>query len=38
VIWFGYDHRGRPVVSGVYFYRLEADGEVKTLKTVMFRQ
>jgi hypothetical protein len=37
VIWHGDDARGRRVAPGVYFYRLEMNGETHTLKTVMLR-
>ncbi len=32
--WGGQDHSGNPVASGVYFYQLEARGEVITRKVV----
>jgi hypothetical protein len=35
VTWNGKDDRGRSVVSGVYFYRLEAPGYKKTLKMIL---
>ena len=34
-VWNGRDNRGRSVASGVYFYRLQAPGYVKTLKMVL---
>jgi hypothetical protein len=37
VTWDGTNSRGLPVASGVYFYRLEAAGCVKTEKMVMIR-
>lgn len=37
VIWNGLDDQGRNVVSGVYFYRLQAPGYRKTLKMVLIR-
>lgn len=36
-IWDGRDLQGRPVASGVYFYRLSADDVVHTGKMVMVR-
>jgi hypothetical protein len=36
-IWNGTDNQGRGVVSGVYFYRLEAPGYKKTLKMVLIQ-
>ena len=35
VAWNGRDDRGRSVVSGVYFYRLQAPGYKKTLKMIL---
>jgi hypothetical protein len=35
--WDGRDQSGRPVASGVYFLRLDADGEVHTAKAVVLR-
>jgi|GEM_PF-4885105 len=35
--WGGRDLRGRPVASGVYYYRLEVDGKVQTKKMVLMR-
>jgi hypothetical protein len=37
VSWDGCDDRGKRVSSGVYFYRLEAGGFVKTMKMVVTR-
>ncbi len=38
VMWDGCDFRGRPLPSGVYFYRLVANGQVKaTQKMVLMR-
>jgi hypothetical protein len=37
VRWDGKDDAGREVASGVYFYRLEAAGEVVTRKMVLMR-
>jgi hypothetical protein len=34
VVWDGRNSAGQSVVSGVYFFRLEADGEVQTSKVV----
>ncbi len=36
-VWNGEDDRGRSVVSGVYFYRLEAPGYKKTLKMILIQ-
>jgi hypothetical protein len=36
-VWNGRDDRGRGVVSGVYFYRLEAPGYRKTLKMILIQ-
>lgn len=33
--WYGRDHRGRMMSPGIYFYRLEAGGEVRTMKMVL---
>ena len=35
--WDGRDDRGRPVASGVYFYKLEAPGYARTMKMVLLR-
>jgi hypothetical protein len=35
--WNGTDARGRGVVSGVYFYRLQAPGYTKTLKMILIQ-
>ncbi|MDZ7266864.1 MAG: DUF5666 domain-containing protein [candidate division KSB1 bacterium] len=37
VTWDGRDNRGRQVASGVYFYRLEAQGQVQTRKLTLMR-
>lgn len=37
VVWDGRDARGRPVTSGVYFYRLLADGTARTGKMALVR-
>jgi hypothetical protein len=37
VQWDGRDHNGRPVASGVYFYRLRTEGFTKTHKMVLLR-
>lgn len=37
VVWDGRDDLGRPVASGVYFYRLEALGERRTQKSLLLR-
>ncbi len=37
VIWSGTDRRGRPVASGVYFYRLASYGKSKTRRVVLLR-
>ncbi|MBN2291425.1 MAG: T9SS type A sorting domain-containing protein [Pirellulales bacterium] len=37
VVWNGRDDRDRSVVSGVYFYRLQAPGYEKTLKMVLIQ-
>jgi len=37
VIWDGRDFRGRPVPSGTYFYRLEADGVALTRPMVLLK-
>ncbi|MGD8414497.1 MAG: S8 family serine peptidase [Candidatus Latescibacterota bacterium] len=36
--WDGRSDRGTPVASGVYFYRLEAPGQVLTQKLVLIRR
>lgn len=35
--WNGADADGHAVSSGVYFYRLQADGDIKTLKMTMLK-
>jgi hypothetical protein len=35
--WDGLDENGHPVASGVYFYRMEADNFVKTMKMVLLK-
>lgn len=37
VIWNGSDERGNRVASGIYFYRLEAEGHTLTRKLIMMR-
>ena len=37
VTWDGSDDDGRPVASGVYFYRLEADGDALCRKMIMLK-
>ena len=37
VTWAGRDDSGRPVASGVYFYRLEAENKVLTRKMVLLK-
>jgi hypothetical protein len=36
-VWNGRDHTGRPVPSGMYLYRLEAEGRVQTRKMLMMK-
>jgi FlgD Ig-like domain len=36
-IWDGKDSRGRPVASGVYFYRLKAGAQVAVRKMIMIK-
>jgi len=35
VLWDGTDLSGRPAASGVYFYRMETDGEFEEIKKMM---
>jgi hypothetical protein len=37
VVWDGRDAKGRPVASGVYFYRLEAEGFTAARRLVLAR-
>jgi hypothetical protein len=37
VVWDGCDSRGNPVASGVYFYRLAAGGESRSLKMLLLK-
>jgi hypothetical protein len=37
IIWDGRNHSGRPVASGVYFYRLTADGFSSTHKMLLIK-
>ena len=37
VEWNGRDDRGKQVVSGVYFFRIEANGAVRTIKGTLLR-
>jgi len=37
IVWRGSDTAGRQVSSGIYFYRLEADGEVLTRKMMLMK-
>ena len=37
VTWDGRDNKGRPVATGVYFYRLEAAGKIATKKLVRLK-
>jgi flagellar hook assembly protein FlgD len=35
--WDGKDERGRSVASGVYYYKLEANGEILTNRMVLLK-
>ena len=37
VVWNGADSRGRPVSSGVYFYRMTTENFQKTMKMTLMR-
>ena len=37
IVWTGRDDHGRPVSSGVYFYRLEAGEKALTKKMVLLK-
>ena len=37
VTWDGTDSQGRPVASGVYFYRLTSNGQSETRRMVLVR-
>jgi len=37
LVWDGRDDNNRPVASGVYLYRLETDGFVKTRKMLLMK-
>jgi hypothetical protein len=37
VRWRGVDDAGRPVAGGVYFFRLELDGETVSRKGVLLK-
>ncbi|MBN2564576.1 MAG: hypothetical protein JXB46_02580, partial [Candidatus Eisenbacteria bacterium] len=37
VVWDGLDDRGEPCASGVYFYRIEAEGFTSAKKMVLLK-
>lgn len=37
IIWDGNDNQGKPVSSGIYFYKLKREGFEKTKKMIMIK-
>ena len=37
VVWNGLGEGSKPVISGIYFARLEISGEIRTIKLVLIR-
>jgi len=37
VIWSGKDDLGRPISSGIYFYKMTTENYTKTLKMVLIK-
>ena len=37
VVWNGIDRHGKPLSSGIYFYRLQVNGQIFTRKMILLK-